>query len=145
VRTQKEILNKIEQLSNSSQDFFGFMRSDLVGYLTFKNARPFLNPEVTAKQWDQKPQTYEDIRKEMIDYMGFAWEKANNCRGISAARSMNHYTIWIWLLGDSAVAEMGDLGDYQYYGKDNLVKLCNFLGIDPNGFDDGIRVNSEDE
>jgi hypothetical protein len=34
---------------------------------------------------------------------------------------------WVWLLGDEAVNHFGDLEDYEYYGKDNLVKAVEIL------------------
>lgn len=77
----------------------------------------------------------------MIEYMPFAWEKANNCRGLSAGRSLAHYTAWLWLDGDNEI--WPTLEDYEYYGKDKLVEICNYLGIDSKQWDDGIRKNSE--
>lgn len=73
----------------------------------------------------------------MLDYMEFAWDKANNGRGISAMRSMHHYMAWTWMLGD----DLGNLLDYQYYGKDNLVKICKHYGWDHAKWDDGVRRN----
>ena len=32
--------------------------------------------------------------------MTFAWDKANNERNLSAGRSINHFEVWLWLLGD---------------------------------------------
>jgi len=141
MRTQEEILKKIEDVAE--EDFFGFMRGDLLGYLTYENARPFLKPEVTVDQWENAPNDRDSIVSVMLEYMPFAWEKANSCRGISAARSMQHYKIWTWMIGDEDA--FGDLNDYEFYGKDNLVKICNHYGWDSSQWDDGVRVNSESD
>jgi len=141
MRTQKEILNKIEEIKDS--DFFGFKTSDLIGYLSFNNAKQYLKEGVTGDQWEQKGRDHESIKNEMIDYMDFAWGKANNCRGISAGRTMNHYSIWVWMLGDEINNKFSDLEDYEFYGKDNLVELCEFLSLDSGQRDDGIRSNNE--
>jgi hypothetical protein len=53
---------------------------------------------------------------------------------------MDHYSSWIWLIGDEA--EFGDLTDYEYYGKDHLRHICDFYGWDADKWDDGRRVNS---
>lgn len=85
------------------------------------------------------PRDRESILNEMLDYMSFAFEKANNFRGISASRSMSHYSAWTWLIGD----DFGNLLDYEYYGKDNLVEICEKYGWDHSQWDDGVRLNDE--
>ena len=140
MRTAKEILQRIEEVKN--RDFFGFELSDLLARLSFDEAKPLLNPGATKDDWPEPlPRDRESILKEMFDYMPFAWGKAKNCRGISASRSMSHYNAWAWLAGD----DLGDLLNYQYYGKDNLVKICEYYGWDYSEWDDGVRVNSESE
>lgn len=137
MRTQQEILERIKGLN----DVLGFQECDLISYLTFENARPFLKDGTTEKEWAPEELTREGILKRMLEYMPFAWEKANGFRGLSAGRSMAHYTAWVWLLGDEEV--FGDLEDYEYYGKDNLVRICEHYGWNPDQWDDGVRRNSE--
>lgn len=139
MRTQEQIVEKIEQVKET--DFFGFQTTDLIGFLDYQHAKPYLKPEVTEEQWKPNLYTREHILSMMHEYMPFAWDKANNCRGLSAGRSMSHYSIWVWLLGDEDA--FGDLEDYNYYGKDNLVRICNHYGWDPKQWDDGIRSNGE--
>lgn len=139
MRTFEEIVNYYEE--KKATDFFGTYAGDLLGYLPYKYVQKYLKPECTETEWIPLEYTEETVKKEMIDYMEFAWEKANRCRGISASRSMEHYTAWIWLLGDDAVSRFGDLQSYNYYGKDNLIRICDFLGLDHKQWDDGERVN----
>ena len=134
MRTQKEILNRIKIVEKD--DFLGFQRSDLISYLDYENARPFLKDEISAEQWKKEDKTPKEI---MINYLPFAWEKANNKRGISASRSMDHYTSWLWLDGDENLHKT--LSDYEYYGKPQLIEVCKYLGIDYLQYDDGIREN----
>ena len=101
MRTQSEIVAEIEKLKNN--DFLGFKREDLIDFLDFEHAKPHLKPEVTNEEWHPAQNSRENILKQMEDYMAFAWDKANNYRGLSAGRSMAHYTAWIWLLGDEQV------------------------------------------
>ena len=138
-RTQQEILERIAKIKD--KDFFGFETNDLLEYLTFENAKLYLIE--TANREDWIGMGVKTPREIMIEYMPFAWEKANDCRGLSAARSMSHYKAWLWLDGDNELCE--SLSGYQYYGKDKLVKICEYLGIDSKEWDDGIRVNSESE
>lgn len=139
MRTQEEIIARIDAVAD--EDWIGTQRNSLVCALNFENAKPFLKEGTSEDDWTAN--TADDIRKEAIDYMDFAWDKAINCRGLSAGRSMDHYTSWLWLLGDNDLWR--DLADYNHYGKPQLVKICEHLDLDASKWDDDIRVNNEDE
>lgn len=136
-RSQDEIVAEIERIKED--DFFGFKTGDLIGYLDYEHAKEYLKPEVTAEEWKASPSDRESILKEMEEYMEFAWDKANNERGISAGRSLAHFTVWVWMIGDQD--RFGDMESYQYYGKDHLRKLCDAYGWDADQWDDGRRIN----
>lgn len=138
-RTDDEIVQKI--LDVGQKDFFGVMTSDLLQCLSFERAKSFLKDGITADAWVgmMERKDRESILLRMHSYMSFAWTKANDGRGLSAMRSLQHYTVWIWLLGD----DMGDLTTYQYYGKDELTRICQKYGWDAAQWDDGIRTNDE--
>ena len=135
MRTDQEIIDRIN--ARKEADFFGFELTDLLIRLPFELAKPFLNPDVKGEDWKVQPRDRDSVLKEMLEYMPFAWDKANNCRGLSAVRSMSHYTAWVWLAGD----DLGDLTEYEFYGKDNLVKICDHYGWDSSQWDDGERTN----
>lgn len=141
MRTQDEILAKITEWK--PQDFFGFKIGDLIGYLDYEHAKEFLKEDTKPEDWKPAINERDFILAEMREYMPFAWEKANGCRGLSAGRSLAHYTAWIWLLGDES--NFGDLEQYEHYGKDNLRAICEHYGWDASQWDDGQRVNSETE
>lgn len=137
-RTDEEILDRIARIKND--DFFGAQSNDLLVRLPFEKARPFLKADAKVEDWKQQPRDRASLLKEMLDYMDFAWSKANNKRGLSASRTMDHYISWTWLLGDDEY--FGDLATYEFYGKDNLVKICERYGWDSKRWDDGVRENS---
>jgi hypothetical protein len=139
MRTDDEIVARIDALRPT--DFLGFDTQDLIVVLPFERAKKYLKPDAPADQWHPEPRDRESVLRKMRDYMPFAWEKANDCRGISASRSMSHYASWVWLLGD----DLGDLTDYEHYGKDNLVRICEKYGWDHKQWDDSRRVNSDME
>lgn len=136
MRTQEEILKRIS--GRKKRDILGFEWTEYVGSLTFENAKEFLKDDVQENDW--KVETIEELKRRAIDYMDFAWEKANGCRGISAGRSLSHYVAWLWLLGED---DFDNIEDYQWYGKDELTKICEYFGLDSKKWDDGIRSNSE--
>ena len=139
MRTQKEISDRIKELQLT--DFLGFQQRDLIMRLEFETAKPYLAEGCLESEWRALPLDAESIKAEMLDYMPFAWEKAKNFRGLSASRSLSHYEAWIWLLGDEDNFE--DLQAYNYYGKDQLVAICDFYGWDSSQWDDGVRLNHE--
>jgi len=141
MRTGKEILLRIKEIAH--RDIFGIETDDLIMHLDFEDARQFLKEGITPEIWAKGcfSRDPESVEKGMLEYMPFAWEKANGCRGISAYRSMSHFNAWTWLAGD----DLGDLLKFSFYGKDNLVKICEHYGWDHTQWDDGIRINPEDE
>lgn len=140
MRTQEEILKKIESLKDI--DFFGFITGDLINMLEYQHAKPFLKDDAKESDWKPNPNTQEFLLKTMEEYMEFAWDKANNCRGLSAGRSMNHYEAWLWLYDGNAAGSIGSLQEYEYYGKDKLVAICEYFKWDHAQWDDGERVNN---
>lgn len=141
-RTDNEILSRIKSLENDPADFFGFQRSDLIGYLPFESAKPFLKEGATKEDWPHhKPRNRQSVMDDMLSYMSFAWEKANNNRGLSAARSINHMQSWLWMLGEEDAAKA--IEDYDLYGKPQLRAICEHFGWDWEQWDDGRWANDE--
>jgi len=137
-RTDDEIVERIKELEK--EDIFGWETCDLLECLPFNVAKQFLKEDAEEDKWPNAPRDRESVLARMLDYMPFAWDKANNCRGISASRSLSHYRAWLWLLGDDLWKSLFD--DYRYYGKPQLVQICERFGWDPSQWDDGVRTNS---
>ncbi len=124
MRTQKEIVEKIKEVE--SDDWMGTTRNDLIDFLDFDHAKEFLEDGVTPEQFGvAKENTPENIKSIMKDYLGFAFGKAEDGRGLSAGRSMDHYYAWIWLLGEEE--RFGDVRIYDSYGLPHLNALKSFL------------------
>lgn len=143
-RTQEEILEKIKTLENTGEDFLGFQRGDLINFLDYELAKPYLKEGVTKEEWDEVKDTDKDPVDVIKDYMEFAWMKANDCRGISAMRSLHHMKIWLWLAGeDEFLQEWDGFESYEYYGKPQLIAICEKYDIDWKQYDDGVRTNTD--
>lgn len=140
-RTQEEIVKRINAIKED--DFFGFETGDLIEYLDFDHAKEFLKPEVTKKEWNKNCKTLKTAEAQIFEYIPFAWDKANNCRGLSAGRSMNHMRAWLWLAGETDLSRACE--HYNYYGKPNLVDICEKYEIDWKMLDDGEWRNNESE
>ncbi len=134
-RTQDEIAARIN--SRKEHDLLGFEVGEYANYLDYAHAKEFLKPDVTQKQWQKiETKSPEGVIK---DYMHFAWEKANDCRGISAGRSISHMIAWLWLDGK----DWPEIEDYQFYGKPQLVRICKEYGINWRALDDNLWRSSE--
>ena len=140
MRTPAEIKERIQELSQGTADFFGVQRSDLVTFLPFKEAQIYLKEGVTEEEWDWKEPTEENIKKEILDYMPFAWDKANDMRGLSANRSIDHMMGWLWLISDELYQKIAYI-PYEHYGKEKLVAICEHFGWQYQNWDDGVRTN----
>lgn len=142
MRTQEQIVQQIEKCK--SDDFLGFEINEYLYFLDYEHAKPYLKESTKPEQWEKPPNenSTKIILKIMLDYMPFAWDKAKNCRGISASRSISHYKAWIWMLDDGFEF---DEDSYCHYGKDLLRAICKQYSWNPNQWDDGIRVNYESE
>lgn len=125
MRSPDEIVARVKMLDEDGGDFFGFQRTDLVSVLDFEHAQPFLRPEATAADWETPP-TDDELRQRAIDYLTFAFEKAQNHRGISAGRSVDHFSAWLWLLG--ILPDNWEDIDYAQYGVPKLFAACGALG-----------------
>lgn len=140
-RTAAEIKARIEEVE--TRDWLGVERQDLLAVLSYEEVKPWLRDDVTEEQWEPSPRDAETIEQRMLDYMDFAWEKANDCRGISAGRSLSHYAAWLWLLGWDDAAEQ--IMRYDHYGKSRLRAICEAFDWDWRSLDDGKWRNAEDE
>lgn len=142
MKTQDEIVKRINE--RMGHDILGFEWHEYLRALDFDHAKPFLKETVTEDSWGTPDfPNDEAITEHMKDYMSFAWDKACSCRGISAGRSIAHYQAWLWLVGEDELA--ASIEEYEYYGKDELRAICDFLGLDASQWDDDVRVNSESD
>lgn len=142
MRSQKQIIDRA--LTSSKNDPLGFEYIEYIHALTIESVKKLrgtlVREDADLSEFNRKFVRDADIRKQCIEYMPFAWEKANGFRGISAARSLLHYKAWLWMMGRD---DFDDLDDYQFYGKDHLRRICAYLGLDADKWDDHVRLNSE--
>lgn len=136
-RTQAEIVARIEFIK--ADDFFGFETSDLIDFLDYEHAKPYIKPEVTKEQWEKRD--HKTPEEHIKSYMNFAWDKANNKRGLSAGRSVSHYRSWTWLAcNDELLNFINSDNNYAPYGKPILAKICEYYKL-PNE-DNGDKSTS---
>jgi len=113
--TEEEIYHEIK----TCDDFFGVSLNDLLPFLSFTLAREFLKPEVIAVEWDEDrpPLDRKAIIDKILDYLPFAFKKAESERGLSTMRSVSHLKAWLFLLGDTEAVEFASSNrNYEPYG-----------------------------
>lgn len=141
MRTQDEIVIEIR---NQPFSLFGTVIDALASVLDFEHVKEFLKDDAKESDWTQATErTKEALLAEVCDYLPFAWDKANGCRGLSAGRSLEHFWAWFWLMGDDELC--ATLEDYTHYGKPQLVVISEKVGFDWRAHDDNRWVNCESE
>lgn len=135
VPTHEHIVERIRERQDA--DLFGFEIRDYLYYLPFEFASEFvtLKEGCTPEERDAEigTLTRENVVKEMREYMAFAIGKAEDERGLSTMRSIQHYTAWTWLAGDVELSQIIDSGQIAYapYGMPILRHICKFYGFEP--------------
>jgi len=125
IRTPAEITARIEEIKG--EDFLGFRSQVLVASLPFEEAQAGGWPAegVTAERWAEFVHvTEEEITKAAIDYLEFAFGKAEDHRGISANRSVEKMGEFAWLLCRDDVESAMEQADYAQYGVPVLVAFA---------------------
>lgn len=157
MRTNQDILDYINR--GYTSDGWGTKYRNFRSHLSFHNAKHlFDQTELVSKEvWirdHQKPNTKKGIVKEMLDYMPFAWEQANNEDKLACARSLYNFEAWLWLLGndwdefnyldkdsgETYYFEELTMFDDTFYGKTYLELICKCFGWDYSEWDNGERV-----
>lgn len=126
MRTPEEIVAFYE--TKKSDDWLGVMGSDILIYVPKPLVTPYLkSPDV---EWDAQLLTDETILDTMRDYMPFAIGKAEDERGISAGRSIQHFQAWLFLIGDDEMLAFAEDDDnYDPYGKPILRAIAAKYGF----------------
>jgi hypothetical protein len=126
---------QIEDRIRNSKSFFGFDKEVLVSYAEFATIKDLFKDEFIQKvesgeeKWGIK--SIAQAVKDFADYMKFAWGKALDERGISASRSIEKLSAWMWLLSrDDLDNTLNDDDLYNPYGAPALIKCCEILGIE---------------
>lgn len=141
MRTNEEIHARIEKVKTT--DIFGFGLADLVYVLPWDEAKRYMKDDSDPSIFEENHESRDPaaVKRRMQDYMMFAWDKANNRRGISAWRSLMHMSVWLWLLGEDEVADSFE--DYTHYGKPQLRAICEHFGWDWREYDDDRWATEE--
>jgi hypothetical protein len=142
-----QILTQIQRIKKD--DIFGTQIGDLIVYLPFTMAKEFIKEGVTEATWEEmqktQPATYDAAINQITEYMSFAWNKANGCRGLSAARSIDHFIAWTFLLGEEELSRKLKDVEYTHYGKPHLREICKHFKLDWTRWDNGHWTNHEGE
>jgi len=127
MRTQSEILARIKERDEG--DPFDWEIDEYIVFLDWEHVKDFLIPDADQGGWndDFREPTRENVLEKMREYMPFAVDKAERGRGLSALRSIMHYTAWVWLLEDDDLLEVV-MVDYEDYGKGILGQISRRYG-----------------
>lgn len=129
MRTIDEIRDRAADIADD--DFFGFRVSTLAEVVPFDQMASIgvtLKEEATAEQWEtQRLATVDAVLESAVDYLKFAFGKAENHRGLSASRSVDRMGEYLWLLGLDT--DEFEAAEYAQYGMPKLKVAADLLGV----------------
>jgi len=132
-RSTDEILERAEKGWGKSLDFTHEVLGDYLPFDTIKHwyKAEFVEVVANGEKTAREPITsLTDAVQDFLDYMNFAWEKAEDERGISACRSIEKLSTWLWLFGRDDLRRLIDDDElYNPYGAPALIAVCNEMGI----------------
>lgn len=136
MRTLEEIADHVGQ----NCGFFNFTSDVLAPFLPhslYERAGLKLADGATVGEVCPRAMDSEVIKKEMLEYLSFAWEKCAGHRSLSAGRSISKLRAWVWLLEDTESTEfLGNDSNYKPYGAPMLAFLAKKYGTPlPTGED----------
>lgn len=141
MKTMEQIQEKIKE---ENKKFLSFFTSAVIDFLPFEQVEEYLNDEYLKKiesgeeKWEQKELTRENVIDAMREYMPFAWEKAENHKGISASRSISKFKAWLWLIDEYDAIEWDN---YENYGCPILKQITDIYGFDMPSSDSLDRMS----
>ena len=128
MKSLNELIDAVKNYKEKfPEDMFCFGQADLLEFIPFEHIKEMAKDGVTEEEWnkDVKELSRQSILKMITDYLPFALGKADDHRGLSAGRSINHFQTWIWILDDY---DKINWTKYQNYGVPILKQICELYG-----------------
>ena len=141
MKTREKVFEVVEN-GRESRCLDGRDYSRLVNFFPVKDWETFgLEPKEGVKIPEPKPWTKDKIVAQLKDDVEFGFEKALDCRGISASLMNECVKLWLWILDDP----LQDHDDYPQYGLPLLKAVALKFGF-PNeiGDDTGSEEKYEE-
>lgn len=136
MRSDDEILARIEDPTVKKRDRHGIERSRLLEALPFDKAQRYLQGRV-ASDWYQcaDPGELTIAAKNFLEY---AWSRANSKQMGKLIRLFAHFRGILWLLGETMEGlEEAEFEQLDYYGKPLLVQISERFNFNWRDADDG--------
>lgn len=133
MRTQADIVQKIEKESDekTGRDKLGKIRGMLVPFLDFEHSKPFRDPKLLKRDWNQAELTEEAIAEQVKSYLTYAVEmtKPKNAQDDRfPLLALQHFHALAWLVGKDELAE--SLLSPQGNGTPQYQQVCEAFGLD---------------
>lgn len=125
---------KFKYESIKAQDFLGFSAEAYLPFMNWEDAKEYYKEEFRQKV-DSGEIKYtnviiEEAAQDFLDYMNFAWDKAQNMRGISASRSIEKLSAMLYCMNRADLAEEIQREElYNPYGAPALINICKKMRI----------------
>jgi len=117
------------RLDAKRNEFLNFEPEVLLEFLPFDAVKDLCKDETTAETFGA-PKTLEEGVDAFLGYMEFAWGKAEDERGLSAMRSIQKLSAYLWLFGRDDLHDLINDDDLcNPYGAPALIAVCDEMKI----------------
>ena len=127
MRTQEEIQKRFEDIESN----FGTQRQDLIEFMEFDNAKSYLKDSYIKdiESGKEKWVIPATVKEKILEYLPFAYQKAEDKKELSATRNLLHFKTWIWLDDEDFYREViGLIEKYTDFGLPALDKIAEKYG-----------------
>lgn len=134
MRTEAEIVDRINLIRGTNADWAGFRQEVLFSALSWEALVPYLREGLTEEekaeaQANRAGRDEAWLLNEAQEYFHFAIGKIIDHRGISASRSVEKLTEFAWLMGKDDLVKAMDETEYSKYGAPIVLLFGRGMGF----------------
>jgi hypothetical protein len=143
--TSEQVFNLVDYYAENLES--GRALSVLMPYMGWEHSSQLidhggeLSEEIWLNDIQCKP-SRKVIKKHMLDYLSHAWELVNKRTREATVEALEHYQVWLHLMGEEALSDaMTSFGKHDY-GATELAILCQHFNWSYRGMDRRLRLVS---
>lgn len=141
-RTSKEVYNMVDHYAENLDS--GRALSVLIPYMDWEHSSMLIDSDdIDEHVWYgqiMRPRTRTAVKQDMREYMPHAWELVAKRRHDLSVEALEHYQVWLDMMGEHSLSEaMKSYGENDY-GATELAIVCQHFGWEYSKMDTRLRL-----
>lgn len=144
VATSEEVFDLVDHYTENLD--CGRALSVLIPYMDWEHGSQIIDHSqhsMNEDVWNKevmRTRTRKSITEDMKDYMPHAWELVAKRRHAATTEALEHYQVWLSLMGEDALSDaMQSFGEHDY-GATELAIVCQHFGWEYGHMDTRLRL-----